>query len=198
MGGRRQRRTVLARLASHVQAPAAAPSLRRLGSSRRVDASIPQITPGCTNEQLRAQFEAEGFLHIAGLFTPLEAQQMEAELRRFIEVVLPTGTVGAYYHDSADPSTIFQIDTIADEAYFDTLMNGVRGESKVNDVVEVLFGERAVGLVHFFDRIAGEEGEHDTPPHQDAAYSSQLCTACESSRPLQLIAHAAPSSSRAC
>eukprot|EP01052_Picozoa_sp_SAG31_P063717 SAG31_NODE_22631_length_521_cov_1.215640_1_plen_107_part_10 len=44
-------------------------------------------------------------------------------------------------------------------------------------MVEVLFGERAVGLVHFFDRIPGEQGKHDTPPHQDAAYSSQVCTA---------------------
>jgi hypothetical protein len=34
----------------------------------------------------------------------------------------------------------------------------------------VLFGERGVGLVHFFDRVAGEaeaERAHDTPPHQD-------------------------------
>ena len=88
---------------------------------------------------------------------------MEAELTHFIDDVLPTSTVGAYLQDENDPSSVFQIDTMADEPYFDTLMNGDRGNSKINDVVEVLFGERAVGLVHFFDRIAGEEGAHDTP-----------------------------------
>jgi phytanoyl-CoA hydroxylase len=155
-----------------------APSLRRLVEARGpVDLSIPQIDPARSNVQLRAQFEAEGFLHIKGLFSPSEVREMERELVHFIEDVLPVGRVGAYYHDESDPKTLFQIDTMAGEAYFDRLMNGLRGESKVNDLVELLFGERAVGLVHFFDRIAGEEGQHDTPPHQDAAYSSQVCTA---------------------
>jgi len=130
-----------------------------------------------TNLELRQQFEEQGFVHIKGLFTQAETQEMERQLEHFIADVLPTSTVGAYYHDEADPSTVFQIDTMADEPYFDTLMNGDRGKSKVNDVVEVLFGERAVGLVHFFNRIPGEAGSHATPPHQDAAYSSQLCTA---------------------
>jgi phytanoyl-CoA hydroxylase len=154
-----------------------APSLERHGSRDPVPAAIPQITPSVTNLELRQQFEAEGFVHIKGLFTQAEVREMRRELEHFIDDVLPTSTVGAYYHDDADPSSVFQIDTMADEPYFDSLMNGDRGKSKVNDVVEVLFGERAVGLVHFFNRIPGEAGSHDTPPHQDAAYSSQLCTA---------------------
>ena len=154
-----------------------APSLERHGSRDPVPPEIERITPAMSNLELRRQFEEEGFVHIKGLFSPAEARQMERELAHFIDDVLPTSSVGAYYHDEADPSTVFQIDTMADEPYFDTMMNGGRGESKVNDVVEVLFGERAVGLVHFFNRIPGEEGSHDTPPHQDAAYSSQLCTA---------------------
>ena len=179
-------RNVCAHLAAAQQATPArlvgidtsnAPSLQRHGSRDPVPASIPQITPSMTNLELRRQFEEEGFVHIKGLFTRSEAQEMERELERFIADVLPTSGVGAYYHDEADPNTLFQIDTMADEPYFDTLMNGARGQSKVNDVVEVLFGERAVGLVHFFNRIPGEVGSHETPPHQDAAYSSQLCTA---------------------
>lgn len=154
-----------------------APSLERHGSRDPVPQAIPQITPAMTNLELRRQFEEEGFVHIKGLFTRSEALEMERELQHFIADVLPSSTVGAYYQNASDPSSVFQIDTMADEPYFDKLMNGARGESKVNDVVEVLFGERAVGLVHFFNRIPGEAGAHDTPPHQDAAYSSQLCTA---------------------
>ena len=40
---------------------------------------------------------------------------------------------------------------------------------QVNDVVELLFGERGLGLVHFFNRVPGEGRAHSTPPHQDAA-----------------------------
>ena len=154
-----------------------APSLQRHGSRDPIDPSIPQLSTEMSNAALRAQFEAEGFVHVKGLLTPEEAAEMERELVHFIDDLLPTSSVGAYYHDASDPRSVFQIDTMADHPYFDRLMNGARGQSKINDVVEVLFGERAVGLVHFFDRIPGEEGQHDTPPHQDAAYSSQLCTA---------------------
>jgi hypothetical protein len=141
------RRSVLHAVTEHlVMSPRAAagdvdtshaPSLERHGSRTPVDPAIPQIIPAMTNEALRAQFEVEGCIHIKGLFTAAEAKQMEAELVHFIDDVLPTSTVGAYYHDAADPSTVFQIDTMADEPYFDTLMNGGRGQSKVNDVVEV-------------------------------------------------------------
>ena len=113
--------------------------------------------------------------------------------------MLPSSAVGRYYHDPSEPDTLFQIDTMAELPYFDAMHHGPRGVSKVrqrpnrsaasshyaltaperagsdlangqvNDVVELLFGERGLGLVHFFNRLPGEGRAHSTPPHQDAA-----------------------------
>ena len=83
--------------------------------------------------------------------------------------MLPSSAVGRYYHDQSNPDSLFQIDTMAELPYFDAMHHGPRGVSKVNDVVELLFGERGLGLVHFFNRVPGEGCAYSTPPHQDAA-----------------------------
>ena len=43
--------------------------------------------------------------------------QMESELEHFIGHTLPTGVVQGYYHNTANPATLFQIDTMHDEPY---------------------------------------------------------------------------------
>lgn len=117
--------------------------------------------------QLKNEFDENGFLLIPSLFNEIEKKELQQNLDRFIEQVVPTmNSEHAFYEDQDDQSSLKQLFHMSDyDTYFRHLLLGSRFES----LAENLLGEKmAKGFVEYFNKPAGIG--KPTPPHQDCYY----------------------------
>ncbi len=111
--------------------------------------------------------ERDGFQIFPGFLDAGAATEVRAEVRRFLNVVVPELPAAlVYYEDRARPESLKQVQRIFEyDAYFEAMMFGSRFEALA---VELL-GETVVGKnLQYFNKLAGHS--QPTPPHQDGHY----------------------------
>jgi len=115
---------------------------------------------------LRADFRRDGFIHVERFFDPGEAQELEANLTRFIREIVPRlPKAEAMYEDYGNPDSLKYIGHLGVWPYFaDFLAN-----SKVRELAETLLNEKVVPEgISFFNKPPRQGTP--TPPHQDGFY----------------------------
>ena len=75
------------------------------------------------NDQVKQDFDRDGFVLLKGYLSPAEAAEINSNIDRFIEEVLPGAPdTTAFYEDKADPSSIKRLQNMAElDPYFDGL-----------------------------------------------------------------------------
>lgn len=118
-------------------------------------------------ENLKANFERDGFVYIPAFFNNLQMQEINNELILFIKNIVPTLPEKlVVYEDKNDPSTLKQLqDLQVHSSFFNQLMTN----SEIEKIAAALLGEKVIGKnVEYFNKPA-RIGKA-TPPHQDAFY----------------------------
>lgn len=117
-------------------------------------------------EQLKQEFDNDGFVVIRSFLDPLELGQLQANLERYIRDVIPTlPPTAAFYQDSTRPETLKQMQHMQGDAYFRDYVK----QPKWVALAETLVGESVnCESPEWFNKPCGTE--HPTPPHQDNYY----------------------------
>jgi len=111
-------------------------------------------------------FDRDGFAVIRGFFDQSETGELVENFERFVREVAPKlGANRVYYEDKSDPRTIFRIDKLDEDSYFDGLM---RGDALAGLARSLLRDELIMRGMQMFGK-APKIG-NVTPPHQDAYY----------------------------
>lgn len=125
------------------------------------------IDKSMLTDENKATFDRDGFVLLRGFLSPDEAADVNANVQRFIDDILPTvDEQTAFYEDPADPSTIKRLQGMYNhDPYFHDLFYGDR----MKGLASHLLGEGVRGKnTQWFNKPAKVGGE--TPPHQDGFY----------------------------
>lgn len=117
--------------------------------------------------ELRAEFQAAGFVVIRGFLPPTELRLLDEQLARYVTDVVPHLSAGdAFYEDRSRPETLKQLHRIEQDAFFAEYL----GHPLWSQVAENLLGERVRRPqgAEWFNKPPGTA--HATPPHQDNFY----------------------------
>jgi len=116
----------------------------------------------------RSEFESDGFVAIRQFITGDRLVELESELERFVQQVVPQMPADqVFYEDKNCPHTLKQIQQMArHDAWFQELsVAGVIREL----AADLLQGPVVPRNLQYFNKPAGGTGL-PTPPHQDAYY----------------------------
>lgn len=116
---------------------------------------------------LRDTFVRNGYVQLPGFRTGQELAEIELNLARFIDEVVPTlPREEVFYEDKTDRTSLKQIQRMHDhDPFFEQLI----GEGPFRKVAEQLLGERVVPKnLQYFNKPPGLG--QPTPPHQDGFY----------------------------
>ena len=115
----------------------------------------------------RTDFDRDGFVLLREYLSPPEADEVSANIERFVDEVLPGAPENtAFYEDPADPSTIKRLQNMADlDPWFDDLC---RSDRFLGLASELLGEEAVVRNLQWFNKPARAGAV--TPPHQDGFY----------------------------
>src|SRR5690625_5016080 len=118
-------------------------------------------------ENLKKQFDTDGFLYKRGFFTEVESLTLKTQIDRYISDIaphLPEDMV--FYEDSDDLTSIKQMFGMSD---YDPFFGEMLWESEMNQLAQTLLGENVDrGFVEYFNKPPGIG--KPTPPHQDCFY----------------------------
>lgn len=116
--------------------------------------------------RLRNDFRTEGFIQVEHLLDSRKADEVEANLVRFIREIVPTLPKNeAMFQDYGKPETLKQITRLEIDPFFAGLLAG----SQVRELAETLLEENVIPQsIQFFNKppFIGPA----TPPHQDGYY----------------------------
>ena len=118
-------------------------------------------------EEVKADFDRDGYVHIKGFLTPAEIKTLNRNLERYIAEVLPNLPAdAAFYEEKGKAESIMRLQGMADhDAYFGELYKS----SRFSGLGELLLGDKLVGKnLQWFNKPARTGGA--TPPHQDGFY----------------------------
>ncbi len=119
------------------------------------------------NQALQRDFDRDGYIGLPQFWSPLEMAELQNNLQRFIETVLPTlPPERVFYEDKARPESLKQIQQLYEyDDYFHKLMF----DSPFQAVAEaVLKGPVVAKNMQYFNKAPGHN--QPTPPHQDGYY----------------------------
>jgi len=121
-----------------------------------------RVTP-----DMKQVFDRDGFVLIEGLLSEQEANEVEANTRRFIDVVIPNLTKAeAMYEDYAKPETLKQT---GDMNQRDPYFAGLLSSPNILGLAQALLEDEVIPKnVQFFSKPPGIGKA--TPPHQDGYY----------------------------
>jgi len=114
----------------------------------------------------KAKLDENGFIAFPDFLNKVELNEVEENLARFLEKVLPNlPSNQVFYEDKKDRESLKQVQALhVHDAFFHSLMVG----SKFQALAEHLVGERVVAVnFQFFRKPPGGLA---TPPHQDGFY----------------------------
>ena len=116
--------------------------------------------------ELKRDFDRDGFVTVRQLLSPEEFAELNHELDRYIQDVVPTLPDGdAFYVDKARPATLKQMQHMQVDPYF----RDYSQHPKWIALAEALIGEPVrCEFPEWFNKPPGEEAP--TPPHQDNYY----------------------------
>jgi phytanoyl-CoA hydroxylase len=117
-------------------------------------------------EKERELFDRQGFVVIPRLLNAVELADLQAQLERYIQDVVPKlNDADAFYQDRSRPETLKQMQRMGHDAYFRDYPLLPRWK----DLAGALLGEPAVAdEPEWFNKPPGTR--HVTPPHQDNYY----------------------------
>src|SRR4051812_28872863 len=117
-------------------------------------------------EDLKPEFEREGFVIVRGFLPADELAELRRNLDRYIGEVAPTlPETEAFYEDRGRPETLMQMQRMDRDPYFAAYANSPRWVT----LAETLLGEPAAAdPPEWFDKPPGST--RVTPPHQDNYY----------------------------
>lgn len=118
-------------------------------------------------QDLRTSYDHDGYVCVSPLFDATKMAEINGELARFIETVVPQmPSTQVYYEDKADKTSLKQIVKMFEhDAYFKKLML----DGPVRQIAEEVLQEEVVPVnMQFFNKPAGIG--QPTPPHQDGYY----------------------------
>ncbi len=119
------------------------------------------------SQQLKEAFEQDGYLVVAGFFSPAEAEDLNARIDRYIAEILPKlPSDAAFYEVQGRDETIMRLQSLEDyEGYFRELFFSDRFVK----LAELLLDDKAVPKnLQWFNKPP-RVGKV-TPPHQDGFY----------------------------
>lgn len=119
------------------------------------------------NDQLKADFDRDGFVIIRRFLAESELAELRRELHRYITTVVPTlSDAEAFYDDRSRPETLKQLQGMEGDPFFLEYSNNPNWTS----VAETLLGEKADVNKggEWFNKPPGTN--HPTPAHQDNYY----------------------------
>jgi len=123
------------------------------------------VTP--YDSQLKAQFDNDGFIQIGGFLSPEEAGEVDENILRFIDEVLPKAPENtAFYENQDDPDTIKRLQNMARlDGYFEAMFESDR----FTELARFLLADDVVPRdPQWFNKPARVGAV--TPPHQDGFY----------------------------
>ncbi len=117
--------------------------------------------------ELTTEFEQDGYAALRPLYNSEDMAQINAEIDRFINDVVPEmPSESVYYEDPEDKSSLKQLQRMFEyDPYFEDLMlNGLPRK-----IAETVLGENVIPVnMQYFNKPAGIG--KPTPPHQDGYY----------------------------
>ena len=119
------------------------------------------------NNQLKEEFDRDGFVLVEGYLSSGEATEINKHIQRFIDEVLPAAPdTTAFYEDRDDPASIKRLQNMADlDPYFGELFQSDRFTS----LAGFLLADDVVPKnPQWFNKPAHVGAV--TPPHQDGFY----------------------------
>lgn len=117
-------------------------------------------------DQIKQQFDQDGFIIIPGFLPEKDFNTLTAELDRYIREVVPTlPDTAAFFHDRDRPETLKQLQHMSVDPFFDQY----RVQNRWKALADLLIGEPShAQQPEWFNKPPGIE--HPTPPHQDNFY----------------------------
>ncbi len=118
-------------------------------------------------EQIRKDFERDGYVFIPAFFNADQVTAVKWELERYITEVVPGMPANhVMYEDMTNPATLKQMQ---DMQKYSTFFNDLMCGSEMEKLAEAVLGEKVIGKnVEYFNKPP-RIGK-STPPHQDAYY----------------------------
>ncbi|HVK16114.1 MAG TPA: phytanoyl-CoA dioxygenase family protein [Fimbriiglobus sp.] len=115
---------------------------------------------------LKADFDRDGFVVIPGFLPSEELGELKQNLDRYTREIVPTlPDADAFYEDRSRPETLKQLQRMGRDPYFAAYIRNPRWVA----LTETLLGEPAVAdQPEWFNKPPGTH--HVTPPHQDNFY----------------------------
>jgi phytanoyl-CoA hydroxylase len=127
-----------------------------------------------TDEQIKEQFDSDGFVVLREFFRGNELATLYTELERLIRDVVPKmPPEHVFYEDKRRPETLKQLQVHqSHDPFFHNIYHGGR----IQQLAEMLLGDKVVGKnFQYFCKPPGVG--QPTPPHQDGYYFK--LTPCE-------------------
>ncbi|NKB70479.1 MAG: phytanoyl-CoA dioxygenase family protein [Candidatus Latescibacteria bacterium] len=112
-------------------------------------------------------FDRDGFILLRGFLTPAETADVEANIQRFIDQILPqTPETTAFYEDTANPASIKRLQKMGEhDPYFATMTDA----PPYAGLARALLADEVVPKqMQWFNKPARLGSA--TPPHQDGFY----------------------------
>ncbi len=119
------------------------------------------------NDQVKQDFDRDGFVLLKGYLSSAEAAEINSNIDRFIEEILPGAPdTTAFYEDKEDPSSIKRLQNMAElDPYFD----GLFGSYRFTELAGFLLADDALPKNPQWFNKPARVGDV-TPPHQDGFY----------------------------
>jgi ectoine hydroxylase-related dioxygenase (phytanoyl-CoA dioxygenase family) len=119
------------------------------------------------SSQLAAQFHADGFVIVRGLFSTDEIRDVERELDRYLRDIVPALPAGDVYREDSASRPIKSLFRMDQRSEF---FNKLKADARLLSLMRAIWpGDEVIQeSVMFFGKPAGDGS--DTPPHQDNAF----------------------------
>lgn len=117
--------------------------------------------------QLKSDFDRDGYVAFRPLFDAARMAEINRELDRYLEEVVPRmKDTEVYYEDKSNRTTVKQMMYLDNyDEYFRTLLH----DGIIKDIAETVLGEEAIAQnMEYFNKPPGIGKQ--TPPHQDGYY----------------------------
>ena len=119
------------------------------------------------DDQSKQDFDRDGFVILRDYLNPEEATDVDANVERFIQEILPGAPdTTAFYEDPNDPTSIMRLQNMLDH---DPWFHDLFYSERIAGLARHLLGDEVVGKnLQWFNKPAGVGGP--TPAHQDGFY----------------------------
>ena len=129
--------------------------------------ATPPATPSASNKAHAEAFARDGYLHARGFFTEGDVREMQGQVGRYIEQVLPHMPLdAAFYEDPKQPETLLRLEKLELRSrYFHDLLHS----SQLVELAGALLNDEPVAQGAQVFGKSPRIGK-ETPAHQDGYY----------------------------